>query len=78
MVSSIYYFHFFLLVLDPSLESRPYLSALVSEELLDDETNEISANNQQNQANKDGEEQVYDNAFLRPPRMPAKGAFVQF
>lgn len=55
------------LVLDPSLESRPYLSALVpSEEATDDESNEVTAlpNPQHNQQNNT-DEQVHADCFLK-------------
>uniref|UniRef100_A0A1I7X8C6 Nuclear migration protein nudC n=1 Tax=Heterorhabditis bacteriophora TaxID=37862 RepID=A0A1I7X8C6_HETBA len=50
-------------VLDPSLESRPYLSCLVSEELADDENVESTVCTQsgnQNNANIQGDEQMTD------------------
>lgn len=62
-------------ILDPSQESRPYLSALVCEETQDDEKTEKSA--KKNQTNAVNDDQSYDNAFLRPPRMPANGNYAR-
>ncbi|CAI4220788.1 unnamed protein product [Auanema sp. JU1783] len=55
-------------VLDPSLETRPYLSTL------EDENNESSSTDQrlQQTISLASDDHTYDNAFLRPPRIPTK------